>query len=295
MPTDNILVNSAALGSSVEIIGNRIHFVENPGKDTVILLPGVGFNIYHNRHIYNKLAEQGIGVIAIDLPGCGYSSLNQTQKFTPEHIADILDTFLEFKNIPSAHFFGVAEGGTYSMCFAELYPDRVKTLTLVSPGSMTNEYPFWYKQLITPAVGEIIMRTLKRERIEKYLKWLYFNKIIISNTTERQTYTPFENQATRLWMLYLLRDYSDRGVYAHLDLIQCETLIVWGEYDYAHPISMSNRLLNGISGSRLLKVNNVGHMVCEVKHMTIMETMLPMIKSHADDLEAENDDMDTMT
>ncbi len=58
MPTDNILVNSSQLGSSVEILGNRIHFVQHEGRDTVILLHGVGFNIYHNRNIYNKLVEK---------------------------------------------------------------------------------------------------------------------------------------------------------------------------------------------------------------------------------------------
>ena len=47
-------------------------------------------------------------------------------------MADILVEFMKVINIPSAHFFGAVEGGMYSMSIAQLYPDRVKSLTLCS-------------------------------------------------------------------------------------------------------------------------------------------------------------------
>ena len=271
MSVKSYWVNSSKIGSNIQILNNKIHYLRHEGKDCFVLLHGLGFSMFSMRNMYEELTSKGYGVIAIDLPGCGYSTMEQRQRFSIEHMADIICEFLKIMEIESAHFIGAAEGGTYAMCISQLYPSRVKSLTLCSPGSMTNQYPFWYKQLISPMIGELIMGTLTRARMSKFLRWIYFNKTKITPAIERQTYEPFENRAARNWFLYILRDYNDSAVYSHLYLINCPTLLIWGEYDSAHPLPMSERLLGSIRKSTLETIKNVGHMAYEIRATFIVD------------------------
>ena len=285
-------VNSPKVGNNIQILQNRIHYVEHEGQDCVILLHGLGFSMFSMRNIYEELAQKGYRVIVLDLPGCGYSTLDQRQKFTIEHMADVLAEFMNTINVEAAHFIGAAEGATYAMCISQLYPEKVKSLTLCSPGSMTNQYPFLYKQLINPMIGEIFMSMLNRQRVTSFLKWVYFNKTKITPSIERQTYEPFENRATRNWFLYLLRDYNDSAVYSHLYLVNCRVLLIWGEYDNAHPVSMSERLIKSIRRCSLETIKNVGHMAYEIRAPLIVEHMEnKLIKNDANELiEKPSDD-----
>lgn len=275
MNTKSLWVNSKNVGTLIQIKENRIHYARHEGKGCIILLHGLGHSMFSLRNIYEELIDKGYGVIAMDLPGSGYSSMNQKQKFAVEHLADIINSFMEALDIESAHFFGVAEGAIYAMCLSQLYPDKVTSLTLCSPGSLTRKYPFIYKQLIVPMFGEIFMKVFFcRETVGKYLRWLYFNKTKITPTIERQTFEPYNNKLTRLWFLYQLRDYNDSGVYSHLYLVGCDTLLIWGDFDYAHPIHMSEKLLGGIRKAKLIKLNNIGHMVHEQRAEAIVKEMV---------------------
>jgi len=266
MSIKSFWVNSPKVGYSIQILDNKIHYLEHEAQgECIILLHGLGFSMFSMRNMYEELAKKDYRVFAIDLPGCGYSSMNQRQKFSVEHMADVIGEFMKVMNIENAHFVGAAEGATYAMSISQLYPERVKSLTLCSPGSMTNQYPFYYKQLINPMVGEILIKFLNRKRVRTFLNWIYFNQTKITPTIERQTYEPFENRATKNWLLYLLRDYNDNAVYNHLYLISCPTLLIWGEYDSAHPITMSERLLSSIRKSSLETIKNVGHMTFEIR------------------------------
>jgi len=293
MSVTSFWVNSPKVGNSIQILKNKIHFIEHEGTDCFILLHGFGFSMFSMRNIYETLSNKGYRVIAIDLPGCGYSSMDQRQKFSIEHMADVINEFMLSKGISQAHFVGAAEGAVYSMCMAQLYPKKVKSLTLCSPGSMTNHYPFLYKQLITPMVGEILMSFLTRNTVSKFLKWIYFNKTKITPAIERQTFEPFQNKAARNWLIYLLRDYNDSAVYSHLHLINCPVVIVWGEYDAAHPVVMSQKLLKGIRKSSLELMKNVGHMTYEIRAEQIVDLVEDRILKNKNStaLLAENDDI----
>ncbi len=273
MSVKSYWVNSSKIGSNIQILNNKIHYIRHEGKDCFILLHGLGFSLFSMRNIYEELAKRGYGVIAVDLPGCGYSTMYQRQKFSIEHMADILNEFMKTIEVNSAHFVGAAEGAIYAMCMSQLYPEKVKSLTLCSPGSLTNQYPFPYKLLITPMLGEVLSGLINRKSVLKFLEWIYFNKTKITPAIERQTFEPYENRASRNWLVYLLRDYNDSAVYSHLYLINCTTLIIWGEYDAAHPVSMSERLLNSIKHSSLEIVKNVGHMAYEIRAPLIVDNI----------------------
>ncbi|MCG8499567.1 MAG: alpha/beta hydrolase [Firmicutes bacterium] len=263
MSTENITVNSSKVGRSISIQKNIIHYVEHEGGRPVILLHGLGFSLYSMRHIYSALAEMGYHVITVDLPGCGYSMLSGDSLGSPKHMAELLHLFLKALKLEGAHFYGIAEGAIYALRLSQLYPKDVLSLTLTSPGSLTRHYPYAYRMLPSTIMGEMLVRSIKRKHIEKMLRWIFFNETVVTNAMVRQTYMPFERPECRLGLLYLLRDYNDNPVYNQLRYVACPVNLLWGEWDSAHPISMSDYFIKHIPNIQFRMFQNCGHLLHE--------------------------------
>ncbi len=299
MSIENITVNSTKVGRSVSIQKNIIHYIDHEGDEPIILLHGLGFSLYSMRHLYKHLIDMGYRVVVVDIPGCGYSMLSADSLGSPKHMAELLQQFLKALKLESAHFYGIAEGAIYALRLAEVYPEVVRSLTLTSPGSLTRHYPFWVRQLPVNLVGEILMRFVKRKHVEKMLKWIHFNETTVTNAMVRQTYQPFERPESRLGLLYLMRDYNDNPVYNQLHKIECPINLLWGEWDCAHPIGMSEYFKKHIKQIQFKMFNNCGHILHEERpnwvakeiHCFIQTVMAPQEEETPENAETETSEV----
>ena len=263
MPEKQINLNSNIIGRTVTINGHELHFVESEGETPLLLIHGLGFSLFSMRNVFNDMADRGYRVIAVDIPGCGYSGVGHKKTLLPEEIADTLHDLLEFLKIGKTNIYAIAEGGIYALRLCQLYPEDVGAMVLASPGSITRHYPPKYRYLATPIVGEILIKIMERKHINKLLRWIMFDETSISPTLERQTYQPFTQKEAKLGLLNLLRDYQDLRVFSNLSSVFCPVKIIWGDYDKGHPSNMSNLFLKKIEGSTFSLINNSGHLVHE--------------------------------
>lgn len=263
MSTNKITLNSNIIGQDMQILGHTLHFVESEGDKTIILVHGLGFSLYSMRNIYNNLAAGGYRVIAIDLPGCGYSAAAPKVLLSPDEMAETLHELLKALKIKSASYYAIGEGAIYTMRLCQLYPENVESLVLVSPGSITRHYPAKYRYLTFPIVGEVFIKLMKRKHIDEFLRWIMFDETSINASFQRQTYQPFMQDEAKLGLLNLLRDYQDIRVFADMSFIHCPTLILWGENDIGHPQGMCDLFLKKIEKSSEYIVPNSGHMIHE--------------------------------
>jgi len=67
-----------------------------------------------------------------DLPGFGNSSIPQNFEWSMPNLAATLARFLDHLGVESAHIIGAKTGGAIGMQFAADYPQRTRTLTIVS-------------------------------------------------------------------------------------------------------------------------------------------------------------------
>ena len=263
MPEKQINLNSSIIGRIVEINGHEVHFVESEGKTPLLLLHGLGFSLFSMHNVYNDLAERGYRVIAVDIPGCGYSKADPKIRLTVEETADTLHKLIDSLNLGKVNIYAIAEGAIYAIRLCQLYPGDVHSMVLASPGSITMHYPAKYRYLATPVVGEIMVRFMERKHINALIKWIMFDETSISPTLQRQTYQPFTEKEARLGLLSLIRDYQDLHVFSNLAKIFCPVKIIWGDFDKGHPVAMSDLFLKKIEGSSLSIINNSGHLVHE--------------------------------
>ena len=70
-------------------------------------------------------------IITIDLPGHGNSN-HYEGKLSMEFIANNVKSILELHSIESAHFLGHSMGGYVSLAFLDLFPEMVKSITLLN-------------------------------------------------------------------------------------------------------------------------------------------------------------------
>lgn len=93
-----------------------------------------------NRSFIRKLISEGVDVYIIDW---GYATRLDRYKTMEDYILgninDCVDFLRKRHNVPSVNLLGVCQGGTFSLIYSSLYPNKIKNLiTLVTPVDFDN-------------------------------------------------------------------------------------------------------------------------------------------------------------
>lgn len=88
-----------------------------------------------DRSLIRGLLQQGIDVFLIDwgYPD-GADRFLDFNDYVNRYLASCVDKVCELRNEPQVNLLGVCQGGTLSLCFTALHPDKVRNLiTMVTP------------------------------------------------------------------------------------------------------------------------------------------------------------------
>ena len=115
--------------------GNTSYNIYGSG-DPVLLVHGFGedSSIWENQ--VRKLSDS-FKLIVPDIPGSGQSPM--LDKGSMEIYAGCLKDILDQENISEVHLIGHSMGGYISMAFAELYPEKLKSLVLFHSTSYADD------------------------------------------------------------------------------------------------------------------------------------------------------------
>jgi polyhydroxyalkanoate synthase len=88
-----------------------------------------------DRSLVRRMLDHGLEVYVVDW---GYASVAERYKTMEDYIEGNLDDAIDFvrnrHDVPSINLLGVCQGGTFSVIYAALHPEKVKNLiTLVTP------------------------------------------------------------------------------------------------------------------------------------------------------------------
>jgi len=138
-------------GKFVELTNARIHLVEQGHGPTVLLIHGIAGNLRHFTYgVAEKLAAH-YRVIAVDRPGCGYSTWHPGAPVTLQAQADTMAELLTALHIDRTVVAGHSLGGAIALCLAQRHPDKVAALALVAPLTrLPNEVSPAFKALAIP-------------------------------------------------------------------------------------------------------------------------------------------------
>ncbi|MFI4940065.1 MAG: alpha/beta fold hydrolase [Burkholderiales bacterium] len=120
-------------GAFADLSNARLHFTDCGEGPAILLIHGMAGNLRHFTYgVADRLAAC-YRVIAVDRPGCGYSTFAPGAPVSLQAQADIMAELLDKLQIDCAVIAGHSLGGAIALSLAQRHPQRVAALALVAP------------------------------------------------------------------------------------------------------------------------------------------------------------------
>ena len=246
--------------------GVRIHYQEAGDEDApaLILIHGFISSTLIWSDVFLPLAAAGFRVIALDLPGYGYSDKPADGRYTIDSQAYAVVSLMNRLEIDEATIIGASYGGAVAATIALDYPERVSRLVLI--GAVTDDAPM--NKLLPrvaqlPLVGDIVTplflgsRWVLRKRMEDTYR--RSGKMLDERKLAARHHLLAAADSHRA-MLRTIRRWNANRITREAHLIHRPTLILWGEDDRHIPLSDGVRLREAIPGARLIVFSKCGHL-----------------------------------
>ncbi|MGC4115484.1 MAG: alpha/beta hydrolase [Myxococcales bacterium] len=261
------------------VLGRRLHVRIGGFGPTVLLVHGLGAT----SHIWERFDLPGYRLVAVDMPGCGWSE-TRVGPLAPREVALVLDSLMDVL-VPEGRFavIGHSFGGLTSIEMALLKPGRVASLGLVD---VPVQLPLPARLTAVPVLGEAIFRVptyapASRTAVRLYLTWLYGD----AHRLDPEVIDAYANASARphYWetMLSGVRGIAGWDGHDRLGKLQIPALVVWGEKDPMFPVSLGHSLSRAIPGAELVVVPGCGHSPAEESPRLLADAVLSHFERRA--------------
>jgi pimeloyl-ACP methyl ester carboxylesterase len=235
----------------------------------VLLVHGIASSQETWGDIPERLSEQGIPVVVVDLPGHGNSS-KAPGDYSLGSMASTLRDLLEHLGHDRVHLVGHSLGGGISMQFTYQFPDRPLSLTLVSSGGLGEEVFPGLRAAALPG-ADLALRLALNKRTLAGLDWAqdrlakFGFKENVLNGGAMDTVRRLSSEEHRAAFLSTVRSViSTKGqrvsALDKLALVNGESvLIVWGDKDPMIPLAHGQAAHALLPGSELIIFPGAGH------------------------------------
>ena len=202
-------------------------------------------------------------VIVPDLPGHGNNSYFQEDNYSIRENTKRLNSFVDKLGLKNFYLVGISLGGAISGYYASLYPDKVKKLVLIdAAGAKADRMSPYFQFILT--TGENLLIFKDRSGFNKMMSFLF----VKPPKTPSHIIDYYLKQKDKMNPRYerifndLINEINTEGnplKEDNLKNIVCPTLIIWGKEDKIIDISAGYNLNKSIKNSKLIIVENVGH------------------------------------
>ncbi|MCL6283747.1 alpha/beta hydrolase [Ruegeria sp. 2012CJ41-6] len=122
-------------GTRLDLPGGAIHYVEAGSRDapTLVLIHGLSGNLQHFTYAMMEDLARDHHVIALDRPGCGYSTPFDACTEGLAAQAGVIGAFLDRLGVQNPVLVGHSLGGALSLAMALDRPDKTAGMALLCP------------------------------------------------------------------------------------------------------------------------------------------------------------------
>lgn len=276
--------------SSLEIRpGCSVSYYDNGNTDaseTLVLLHGFSAN----KNLWLRMAAslKQYRVLIPDLAGHGESCYVESETHNIHYYAGFVYTWLqkmvaEKKVRGPVHVAGNSMGGWVSAQWAISYPATVKTLSLMDAAGVTSPVQSAFSQ--AQARGDNVFFFTDEAGYDRLSQMAMVSPPALPGWVKNAHIRAYLAQQPRYRKLFA--DITDSEGFAkkqlldaYLPQIQAPTLIVWGKQDQVVDVSMASVYAQGIRGSELVLLDNVGHVPMVEAAEQLAERYRQFIEQH---------------
>ncbi len=252
----------------ISVEGITISYIEKGEGNPMIFVHGIPTSSFLWRDMIDELSAYG-RIIAVDLPGFGFSDPPKNGDYTISNYARIFESFLKALSIEQATLVCHDFGGPIVLTYALQHPEKYQRLIILDTFLHRDfpPLPLYMKIAKIRPFGEIFMGLGGQYIARSGLEMGVENKSRISEGIVQRYYIPDGNpDKLNSTMLGTLRiDYMEdlEFIEKNLKTIVKPTLILWGEDDKFLPLSLGAQIHKDIRGSKMERIPNCGHFVPE--------------------------------
>jgi pimeloyl-ACP methyl ester carboxylesterase len=236
---------------AVQLYGQSIHYYDAGQGPALILVHGLGGQaaswaaniapLSGNHHVY-----------ALDQIGFGHSD-KPLIDYKIATFVDFLKAFMESLGIPKATLVGNSLGGWIVVDFTAHHPEMVDKLVLVDAAGVRSEGG--------PHTLPVDLNPASLEGMRRVLEFIFYNKQAITDELVRHAFEGHLRNGDGYTIQRVLAGIFDTDQFEDekLGSIHAPTLVLWGHDDLLTPLSFGERFQKGISGAKLVVIDQCGH------------------------------------
>jgi pimeloyl-ACP methyl ester carboxylesterase len=269
----------------LDIDGTAVNLVDygegSPGKHPVVLIHGLGGCWQNWLENIRPIADAGRRVVALDLPGFGYSEMPR-EEISISGYGRCINAVCDELDLGEVVFAGHSMGA-FSACETAIqFPERVERIVLISSAGMTTSdlahQPILAGARVVAALGtraaassrQVVVR--KRLRRPLYASFIRYPDLIrtdfLFEITQGSGRPGFHPALTAIFGY----DFRER-----LPEIGVPVLILWGSDDMLVPDSDAGEFERLIPDSRKVVLEDTGHSAMMERPQTVNELILEFL------------------
>ncbi len=228
-----------------------MHVIERAGRaPTVVCIHGFCQSSAYWSPTLDRLAAEGVGALAVDLPGFA-GSATKSGPYTMPALADAVAAFLGQRGLKDIVLVGGSMGGVVAQHLVLRHPHYVSRLLLVATGAATGDPAGaqakadvmatapWNEDTVTPIVAGFFYSAPSPGKLAEY-------RAIAMQASHQAAVEAARSNAN-------LRTLEDLG------RIAVPTLIVQGRYDKARTVEHGQLMQSLLPDATLTVIEDAGH------------------------------------
>jgi pimeloyl-ACP methyl ester carboxylesterase len=203
------------------------------------------------------------GGIAPDLIGFGRSAKGGHLDYSPLGLAESVERFLTDLGVDRVKLVGHGWGGAVAMLLASRAPARIERLVVIDgvPLSGDLELPRVVRLMRTPAIGELLMGSVTRLMLARFLRKGTVRPDAWSDPQLRSIWEQFD-QGTQRALLRLHRAAAPARLAelgSEVGSLELPALVVWGERDPWLGPALADAYAARLPAATVRRIPDAGH------------------------------------
>ena len=242
-------------------VGAEKIYIEDKGEGPVVLLiHGFGASNKSWRAVRPGLLERGFRVLAVDLPGHGFSDKYEGD-YSIKAVGRKVFAVLERKGIERLHLVAHSWGTAVALGMAQLQPKKVRSLSLLSSFAYEDQLPPFLIWARAPGMGEFLFTFIWDQRLDDRLDYAFYDaKKFAHPDAADEARALFKRPGALAAALAAVRGMRFAEMEKRYSKMATPTLIISGKQDRVTRLPAARRLNAELPDSRHLVLPRCGHM-----------------------------------